>query len=76
MHEPTPAARRVAALRFQAEQLLRDAAAWGYTVSVDPRASDPVYVAPMPCPDCVAARRAAAFYYCASHLAALRPPAP
>lgn len=34
MHPPTPPARRVAALRYQAEQLLRDAAAWGHTVVV------------------------------------------
>jgi hypothetical protein len=34
-HKPTPPARREAVLRHQAEQLLKDAAAWGYDVRVD-----------------------------------------
>lgn len=33
-HPPTPPARREAALRYQAQQLLRDAAAWGYRVEI------------------------------------------
>lgn len=43
MHEPTPPARRVAALRLQVERLLQDAAAWGCYVSIAPRElSDPL----------------------------------
>lgn len=33
-HRPTSPANREAVLRFQAEQLLRDAAAWGYRVCI------------------------------------------
>lgn len=35
MHEPTPPDRRAAALRFQAERLIHDAAAWGYDIRLD-----------------------------------------
>lgn len=35
MHEPTPPARRVAALLYQAERLISDAAAWGYAIRLD-----------------------------------------
>lgn len=34
MHPPTPHARRVAVLRAQARQLMRDAAAWGLQVTI------------------------------------------
>lgn len=33
-HKPTTPENREAALRFQAEQLLKDAEAWGYLVNV------------------------------------------
>lgn len=48
MHEPTPPARRVAALQYQAEQLLRDAAAWGYVVLIDGYPGPVIHVLPAP----------------------------
>lgn len=33
-HKPTTPANREAALRYQAERLLQDAAAWGYALDV------------------------------------------
>lgn len=53
MHQPTTPERRVAALRYQVERLLHDAATWGYAVAIEAdykpaRLAQTVHIIPVP----------------------------
>lgn len=48
-HRPTPAARRVDALRYQAERLMQDAQAWGFRVYVTHTRADGAVIQVIPC---------------------------